>query len=119
MFEVRIETHFSSAHHLLNYKGACENQHGHNWKVEVFVKGEKLNESGILIDFKMLKRYLNEVLKLIDHEDLNELSYFANTSPSSEVISRFIYTELKKNIPGLSKVVVWETENACAAYFED
>ena len=58
MFEVKVESSFSAAHHLLNYKGACENQHGHNWKVEVYVRGENLNESGILVDFKVLKKTL-------------------------------------------------------------
>ncbi|MBR2386125.1 6-carboxytetrahydropterin synthase, partial [bacterium] len=43
MFEVKVESSFSAAHHLLNYKGACENQHGHNWKVEAYVRGENLN----------------------------------------------------------------------------
>ena len=62
MFEVKVESSFSAAHHLLNYKGACENQHGHNWKVEVYVRGEELNESGILVDFKVLKKKLNQVL---------------------------------------------------------
>ena len=44
MFEVKIETHFSAAHHLLNYKGECENQHGHNWKVEVYVQVTELDK---------------------------------------------------------------------------
>ena len=52
MFEVKIQTSFSSAHHLLNYKGKCENLHGHNWKVEVYARGENLDNSNILIDFK-------------------------------------------------------------------
>ena len=61
MFEVKVETHFSSAHHLLNYKGKCENMHGHNWKVEVTACGDKLDESNILIDFKVLKKLVNEI----------------------------------------------------------
>ena len=60
MFEVKIETNFSSAHHLLNYKGKCENNHGHNWKVEVTARGTELDKSNILIDFIGEKRR-NEV----------------------------------------------------------
>ena len=61
MFEVRVETNFSSAHHLLNYKGKCENMHGHNWKVEVTARGNSLDNSNILIDFKVLKKVVNEI----------------------------------------------------------
>lgn len=119
MFEVKVESHFSAAHHLLNYEGDCENQHGHNWKVEVYAQGETLNESNILIDFKILKKELNNLLDRLDHTDINELDEFKNISPSSEIISKFIYTELKKTMPQISKVSVWETERARASYWEN
>jgi 6-pyruvoyltetrahydropterin/6-carboxytetrahydropterin synthase len=118
MFEVKIESHFSAAHHLLNYDGECENQHGHNWKVEVYAVGCELNESNILIDFKVLKKELNKILDKLDHKDLNELEKFKNISPSSEIIAKYIYTELKKEIPEISKVSVWETDRARASYWE-
>ena len=119
MFEVKTESHFSAAHHLLNYEGECEHQHGHNWKVEVFAKGENLDKSGILIDFKILKEEVKEVLDLLDHKDLNELEYFKGISPSSEVIARFIYKQLKEKFYTITKVSVWETENSSATYFEE
>ncbi len=119
MFEVMIESHFSAAHHLLNYEGECEHQHGHNWKVEVVARGENLDKSGILIDFKVLKKEVAAVLDLLDHKDLNELEYFQGFSPSSEVIARFIYKELKKKLYTIVKVSVWETERARATYFEE
>src|SRR5574344_544659 len=118
MFELKVESHFSAAHHLLNYDGICENQHGHNWKTEVFIIGETLNESGILVDFKILKKYLNEVLDTLDHKDLNTLPFFENISPSSENIAQYLYFALKKQFNNISKVTVWETENACATYYE-
>ena len=119
MFELKIETHFSAAHHLLNYNGACENQHGHNWKIEVYVKGNKLDKSGILVDFKVLKKVVNEILDKLDHKDLNTLEMFEGISPSSENISMYLYKELKKQFENISKVSVWETEHACASYFEE
>lgn len=118
MFEVKIETHFSSAHHLLNYKGECENQHGHNWKVEVYVRGEKLDKSNILIDFKVLKKKVNEIVNYLDHTDINTLPEFENVSPSSEIISKFLYEKIKLEIPNVSKVSVFETPTSCASYFE-
>ena len=119
MYELKVESSFSAAHHLLNYNGECENQHGHNWKVEVYVRGTILDKSNLLIDFKVLKKELNEVLKILDHKDINTLEEFHNISPSSEIISKFIYEKLKEKISTISKVSVWETEKACASYFEE
>ena len=87
MFELKAQMYFAAAHHLLNYEGECENQHGHNWLVEAYVKGNNLDKSNILIDYKVLKRELKSVLDLLDHKDINELPYFKGESPSSEMIS--------------------------------
>ena len=119
MFEVKIETSFSSAHHLLNYKGKCENPHGHNWKVEVYAKGNNLDKSNILIDFKVLKKEINEIIVYLDHKDLNELPEFKGESPSSEFIARYIYNEAKKRFTSISRVDVWETATSRASYFEE
>jgi len=119
MFEVRIETNFSSAHHLLNYKGKCENMHGHNWKVEVYARGNELDKSNILVDFKTLKKLTNEVIDYLDHKDLNELKEFKDESPSSEFIAKMIYFELKKQIKQISRVNVWETPTSRASYWEE
>ena len=118
MFEVKVETNFSSAHHLLNYKGKCENMHGHNWKVEVTASGNELDESNILIDFKVLKKIVNEIMEYLDHKDLNELDEFKNESPSSEFIAKFIYNKAKERISQISRVDVWETPTSRASYFE-
>jgi len=116
MFELSVESHFSSAHHLLNYEGKCENVHGHNWKVEITIAGETLDKSGMLIDFKILKSSLDDVLEKLDHKDLNSLEELKGISPSSENIAKFIYDELKQQLPQLTQVAVWETEKAKAVY---
>ncbi len=119
MYEVKIQTSFSSAHHLLNYKGKCENPHGHNWKVEVYAQGDTLDNSNILIDFKVLKKEINEIIDYLDHKDLNELKEFENQSPSSEFIAKFIYKRAKEKFNQISRVDVWETETSRASYFEN
>lgn len=119
MYEIKTQAFFAAAHHLLNYDGACENQHGHNWMVEAFVQGDSLDKSNILIDYKVLKRELNAVLEYLDHQDLNELPEFKNESPSSEMIASFIYWKLKERIVQLSKISVWETQTSCCSYFEE
>ena len=54
MYEVTVEAGFSSGHYLRNYKGKCENPHGHNYKVRVTLAGTTLDEAGLLLDFKLL-----------------------------------------------------------------
>ncbi len=119
MYELKVESSFSAAHHLLNYNGECENQHGHNWKVEAYFRGFNLDKSNLLIDFKVLKKELNSILNLLDHKDINTLEDFKNESPSSEFISKYIYKKLKEKINTVYKISVWETERACASYFEE
>jgi 6-pyruvoyltetrahydropterin/6-carboxytetrahydropterin synthase len=119
MFEIKTQAFFAAAHHLLNYDGECENQHGHNWMVEAYVKGDTLDKSNILIDYKILKKELNSVLDMLDHKDINELPEFNGESPSSEMIACFIYTKLKEKIVQLSKVSVWETQTSCCSYYEE
>lgn len=119
MFEIKKQMSFSAAHHLLNYDGECENQHGHNWLVEAYVSGNELDKSNILVDYKVLKKEMKTVLDYLDHSDINELPEFKGVSPSSEILAKFIYDRLKEKFPDLSKVSVWETSTSCASYFED
>ncbi len=123
MFKLKVEDHFSSAHYLRNYGGSCENLHGHNWKVELVVEGSKLNSSDILIDFKILKKFLKDVLSELDHKLLNDLPYFQNTNPSSERIAEYIFKKMKEKLSDypdvkVKEVTVYETEKASATYCE-
>ncbi|MBU5637707.1 6-carboxytetrahydropterin synthase QueD [Geomonas sp. Red69] len=122
MFRLTIHTAFAAAHNLINYQGDCENLHGHNWKVEVSITTNELDKAGLGIDFKILKRETNDLLKTLDHKYLNELAPFADVSPSSENIARYLYHELTK-IFGSEKVkvemvTVWESDFAAASYYE-
>ena len=117
MFEIRVTGEFSAAHNLRGYRGRCEELHGHNWKVEVIVLGEKLDKTGMLMDFKQLKMRLNKVLDRLDHKYISRLSYFKKSNPTSENISKYIYGSLKAQIPGLKSVTVWESDNSSASYY--
>ena len=122
MFELMVETFFSAAHQLRCYKGACEKLHGHNWRVQVHVIAERLNEIDIAIDFHELKRLTDEVIAPLDHSFLNELFPFTEKNPSSENVAKWIYDSLKKRLSNdtinLSAVTVWESETASATYYE-
>ncbi len=121
MFELKVTTHFAAAHQLTMVSKKCENLHGHNWKVEVCVKGEKLNDAGVLVDFGILKKHVRDIMNRLDHKFLNELDYFDDGNPSSENIAVYIAktldAELKEPGVRISHVTTWESEDACATYF--
>lgn len=123
MYELTIETGFASAHQLRGYKGKCEKVHGHNWKVQVSVTAERLNEIDLAIDFHDLKRIANEIISPLDHAFLNDIFPFTEKNPSSENIAKWIYESMKKKIGDenihISAVTVWESDNASASYYED
>ena len=120
MFELTVISDFSAAHKLRGYAGKCENLHGHNWKVSVVVESKDLNRIGIVMDFKDIKKELNNVLEKLDHKDLNNLVFFKKINPSSENIASFIYSrisyKLKDKGVNVKKVSVWETDTSCASY---
>jgi len=114
-WELVVKDKFSSAHFLDYYKGKCEKMHGHTFEIEAYfrVKENELDKSGIGIDFNHLKSYLNDILP--DHKVLNEVFDF---SPSAENLSRYLYYKLKEKYP-VSRVIIWESDNAGAVYTED
>lgn len=122
MYRLKIVTSFAAAHCLINYQGDCENLHGHNWKVEVSVTAQELDKAGLGIDFKVLKRETNDLLKSLDHKYLNELAPFRETSPSSENLARYIHHELSNKLNNdnirVEIVTVWESDFAGASYYE-
>jgi 6-pyruvoyltetrahydropterin/6-carboxytetrahydropterin synthase len=123
MYELKTIFQFGAAHQLRNYNGKCENLHGHNWKIEVFVKGEILGEDGLLVDFKVIKETTLNILEELDHKFLNELEYFKDINPSSENIARYLYEitsrELNNDTVQISRITVWESDSACAPYSPD
>jgi len=122
MFEVAVEQSFASAHALRNYKGRCENVHGHNWKVRVVIEGEKLDATGMLVDFLDVKSFMGEILDRIDHQFLNEIPPFDSINPSAENIAEYFYQQLtgkfaETPVPvRIREVKIWETEIQSATY---
>ena len=118
MYSLKVQGTFSSAHNLRGYKGKCEDLHGHNWIVEIVVKSEQLDDIGMVLDFKYLKKKLSVILEKMDHKYLNKLAYFKKTNPTSENIAKYIYNQLKAQIRLLYFVTVWENSTSSATYEE-
>ena len=121
MYELKVETDFAAAHQLAMVGTKCENLHGHNWKIEVIVAGETLDEGGVLMDFGIIKQHVHAVMETLDHKFLNELEFFSDAvPPSSENIARYVAVSLKKQLDNpavkITRVSAWESKNACATY---
>jgi 6-pyruvoyltetrahydropterin/6-carboxytetrahydropterin synthase len=120
-YEVMIERNFSSAHQLRGYKGKCENLHGHNYKIEIFARGEELNNIGLLIDFGDLKSAADEIVKYLDHRNINELPPFdEELNPSAENLARYILEYVNGRVGDervqVYKVRCFETPTSVATY---
>lgn len=124
MFELKVKTRFAGAHQLTMVGEKCENLHGHNWHIEVCVKGDKLNSAGVLVDFGDIKKAVKEVVKgHLDHKFLNDLEMFENVQPTSELIAVYIAQKVQSILDHgktkgikVSKVMAWESDDACATY---
>ena len=118
-YELFITANFSAAHNLREYKGKCERLHGHNWRIDLRLAGDRLDAEGLLLDFTEAKRILGEVLERFDHRYLNEVEPFDRLQPSSENIARTIAEAVAERIPAGVRVVsvtAWESDRCAATY---
>jgi len=122
MFVLKIVTDFASAHSLRDYPGDCSRLHGHNWQVEVMVSSQVLDESGIAIDFREIKKQTKAVVKRLDHQYLNEIKPFDVLNPTAENIVKYLFDEIgilinDENVK-VKEVLIWETPRSAVTYSE-
>jgi len=138
---------FSSSHFIVEHE-KCERIHGHNYKVKIELKGE-LDKNRMVMDFRMIKDVVLEVIDRLDHklllpskngtmklvkkEDQIEVTTATKfysipkedylllpiKSTTAEDLSKYIFDELKKQIPLVTKVYVSETDGSTAFYHEE
>ena len=125
MFHVTVEDTFAAGHYLRNYRGKCENPHGHNYKVRVTLYGEELDRAGLLLDFKDLKDVMRDTVNRLDHQMINDLEPFTVLNPSAENLAKYFYDETQAKLRvatngrvRVKDVTVWETDTTTATYFE-
>ena len=120
MYEISIDYSFAAGHSLREYKGKCENVHGHNYKVRVTVAGTEINSTGLLMDFVELRSSVRAIVDRLDHQYLNDLSPFDRINPSAENIAKYFYDNLAPQISTsrvkLQCVNIWETDTSFATY---
>jgi len=122
MFEVTVEQTFAAGHALRNYKGKCENVHGHNFRVQVVIEGERLDETGLLVDFLDVKDAMRNIIGRLDHVFLNDVAPFDVKNPSAENIAEYFHSEMTRGLTAapvqvrVREVKVWETDIQSATY---
>ncbi|NQT95054.1 MAG: 6-carboxytetrahydropterin synthase QueD [Candidatus Omnitrophica bacterium] len=118
-YSISVESYFSAAHRLREYRGKCEKLHGHNWRVQVNISAQKLDKIGMVCDFKEAKAALSYVISKLDHQELGKLSAFSKQNPTSELIAEYIFNNIRKKLKRALKiegVSVWETPTSCATF---
>ena len=125
MFEVTVDDTFAAGHYLRNYKGKCENPHGHNYKIRVTLAGAELDKAGLLLDFKDLREVMRHVIERLDHQMINEIEPFTVINPSAENLAKYFYDETRDQLAEMTKgrvrvkdCTVWETDTTTATYYE-
>ena len=120
-----VEAQFAAGHYLRNYRGKCENPHGHNYKVQVTLQGQELDAAGLLLDFKLLKQVMRPVVDRLDHQMMNDLAPFIEQNPSAENLARYFYQETNKQLHEMTsgrvrvkECLVYETDFTTAKYYE-
>ena len=120
-YEIEVTDHFSSAHRLRDQGSACERMHGHNWFVTVTLRSETLDDIGLVIDFKVVKKHLKEILGVLDHQDLNAIPPFDTINPSTENLARHIFEQMSGRLAGAAvgvhRVRVSEGPNTAASFY--
>jgi len=98
---------FEAAHSLpyLPEGHKCRNLHGHSYRFSVEVAGG-LDERGFVIDYAEIGKAVKPIIKRLDHTNLNDLFDFQTTS---ENIAAWLFHEIRKTIPNISRIVLKET----------
>ena len=122
IYTLKVLADFASAHTLRDYPGACSRMHGHNWKIEAEVQATQLNEIGMAVDFKEIKREVRAIADELDHRYLNDLAPFQDINPTAENIARYFFQRLAQRLNNervqVSALTIWETDRACVRYAE-
>lgn len=126
---------FDAAHILTNHQGLCKNLHGHTYRVDVSVAGEGESAEDMVMDFKDIKRIsTEEICERFDHafiycvhsqgereiaevvEKFNMRTVALEFRSTAENLAEYFFTLLRRRIPAISSVRVWETADSCAEF---
>ena len=111
---------FHALHQLTSEDGSKEPTHSHNWSVTAEIGSEKLDNTGLVMDFHKLRAVVGDIIAPLDNSQLGAIAYFQQNNPSAENVARYIYEKLRGKLPksvDLQSVRVGE-EQGCWAKFD-
>lgn len=127
MFTVFKDFTFAAAHAVRGHTRGCQNLHGHNYRVRVFVSATELDALGMVVDFQDLKAAVHDIAGHFDHQVINDHPPFDEINPTAELVAKYVYEEFVRKLAAgelgegrlrLQKVEVWENDSSCATYEE-
>ncbi len=132
MHKIKKTFHLAYGHRLLNYKGKCENLHGHNGVVEVTLKAAKLNHEKMVMDFAKLSKKIKTWLDgNLDHKVIlaradplayvlknqGQACFLTADNPTAETLAKLIFKTASRGLKlPVAEVVFWETPSSMASY---
>ena len=119
-FFIDKEFSFDAAHYIDEYPGACCFGHGHLWRLHVTIRGEKDEDTGMVMDFKQLSEIVNKkIINKLDHKLINEVAEELSSYSTAENILIWIWNNLKEELPDqceLYELRLYESPTSFAVY---
>ena len=119
MYEVYVAAQFEAAHRLVGDFGPATRPHGHTYRMEVMVRGERLKDDGTLYDIGLLRPAVEELAASLHYRDLNNVPSLADVNTTAEAVARYCWDELALSLRGQGlhslTVRIWESPQVYAA----
>jgi len=121
MYEVRVTTNFRASHSIRLYGGGMEPAHSHDWHVQAIFRGPALDEIGVLIDFTLVQRALQELIVPLLDANLNDTPLLKDVNPTAENLASRLFDALSDVLPTdapLAGIEIREAPGCTAGYWQ-
>jgi len=107
-----VDFRFSAAHRLPRYVGRCYRMHGHSYRLEVVVSGTPAADTGMVVDFHDVEAAAGGVVAEADGGCFNDVL----DNPTAEAIVVWFWRRLQPDLPSLTELRLWETDDCRVVY---
>jgi 6-pyruvoyl tetrahydropterin synthase/QueD family protein len=119
LFSILVKTKFSASHRVTLCNGTKEKLHKHTWQVTVEIAGRKLDKSGFVTDFTVVREKLENIIAPLKNKNLENIEYFAKNGASAELVAKYVFDRMKPQISGKNRLIMAQVseEKGCFARF--
>ena len=119
MYEIGVSGQFEAAHRLVGDFGPATRLHGHTYRLDVVVRGERLNDDGVLYDIGRLRAEIDGLTAALHYRDLGDVPGLSGVNTTAEAVARHCWDQLAPSLQGQGLtnllVRVWESPQVYAA----